>query len=47
MPAEQYAAFDRRWRVTFEYIMLKGINDSVSQARQLARILRECPLKST
>ena len=41
----QYAAFDRRWRVTFEYIMLKGINDSVSQARQLARILREIPAK--
>ena len=41
----QYAAFDRRWRVTFEYIMLKGINDSVSQARQLARILREVPAK--
>ena len=41
----QYAAFDRRWRVTFEYIMLKGINDSVSQARQLTRILREVPAK--
>ena len=41
----QYAAFDRRWRVTFEYIMLKGINDSVSQAKQLARILREVPAK--
>ena len=41
----EYAAFDRRWRVTFEYIMLKGINDSVSQARQLARILREVPAK--
>ena len=41
----QYAEFDRRWRVTFEYIMLKGINDSVSQARQLARILTEVPAK--
>ncbi len=41
----RYADYDRRWRVTFEYIMLKDINDSKSHARQLARLLREMPAK--
>ena len=35
----RYASYDRRWRVTFEYIMLDGVNDSIWHARQLARIL--------
>lgn len=41
----RYAAYDRRWRVTFEYIMLRDINDSVSHAEQLSRLLREVPAK--
>ena len=31
--------------VTFEYVMLDGVNDSVSQARALARLLRGHPAK--
>jgi 23S rRNA (adenine2503-C2)-methyltransferase len=33
-------AFDRR--VTFEYVMLGGVNDSDEHARQLASLAREC-----
>jgi 23S rRNA (adenine2503-C2)-methyltransferase len=32
--------FDRR--VTFEYVMLGGVNDSVNEARRLAALAREC-----
>ena len=32
--------FDRR--VTFEYVMLRGVNDGIEQARQLASLAREC-----
>ena len=31
--------------VTFEYVMLAGVNDSVAQARQLARLLKSVPCK--
>jgi 23S rRNA (adenine2503-C2)-methyltransferase len=31
--------------VTFEYVMLEGVNDSVAQARALARLLRGHPAK--
>lgn len=31
--------------ITFEYVMLKGINDSPEQARALARLLRDVPAK--
>ena len=41
----RYASYDHRWRVTFEYIMLKDINDSVAHARQLAELLIEVPAK--
>ena len=41
----RYAAYDRRWRVTFEYIMLKDVNDSIQQARQLVKILSGIPAK--
>ena len=33
-------AFDRR--VTFEYVMLGGVNDAVEHAMQLARLAKEC-----
>ncbi|HAA93740.1 MAG TPA: 23S rRNA (adenine(2503)-C(2))-methyltransferase RlmN [Rhodospirillaceae bacterium] len=32
-------------RVTFEYVMLKGINDSPAEARELVRLLRDIPSK--
>ena len=41
---KDYVGESRR-RVTFEYVMLDGINDSDSHARQLARILEGVPAK--
>ncbi len=35
----------KRKRIMFEYILLKGINDSDREARELARILRKIPCK--
>ncbi|ADM08672.1 hypothetical protein PB2503_02977 [Parvularcula bermudensis HTCC2503] len=32
-------------RITFEYVMLKGINDSDAEARELVRLLRGIPAK--
>lgn len=32
-------------RVTFEYVMLKGVNDSLAEARDLVRLLRGVPSK--
>ncbi len=32
-------------RVTFEYVMLKGVNDSPAEARQLVRLLKGIPAK--
>lgn len=32
-------------RITFEYVMLKGINDSPSEARELVRLLKGVPAK--
>ncbi len=40
-----YAKFDRRWRVTFEYIMIKDVNDSIRHAKNLVRILADVPSK--
>jgi 23S rRNA (adenine2503-C2)-methyltransferase len=37
---EAAKAFDRR--VTFEYVMLGGVNDAVEHALQLARLAKEC-----
>ena len=34
-----------RRRVTFEYVMLAGVNDSDTHARQLARVLEGVPAK--
>lgn len=30
-------------RITFEYVMLKGVNDSMSEARELVRLLKGIP----
>jgi 23S rRNA (adenine2503-C2)-methyltransferase len=32
-------------RITFEYVMLKGVNDSLAEARQLVRLLKGIPAK--
>ena len=32
-------------RITFEYVMLKGVNDSLAEARELVRLLRDIPAK--
>ncbi len=41
----KYVEGDARRRVTFEYIMLAGVNDSVEHARRLARLLEGTPAK--
>ncbi|KAI8578568.1 hypothetical protein K450DRAFT_246406 [Umbelopsis ramanniana AG] len=33
----------RRNRITFEYVMLRGVNDSVMEARELVKLLKELP----
>ncbi len=35
----------RKHTVTMEYVMLQGVNDSLAQARTLARLLRDMPCK--
>jgi 23S rRNA (adenine2503-C2)-methyltransferase len=35
----------KRRRITFEYVLLDGVNDSVAQARQLVKLLRNKPAK--
>lgn len=35
----------RRRRITFEYVMLRGLNDSIADARRLAKLLRGIPSK--
>ena len=40
-----YLQGERRQRVTFEYIMLKGVNDSREEARELCRLLGDIPSK--
>ena len=32
-------------RITFEYVMLKGVNDSAAEARELVRLLKGIPAK--
>jgi 23S rRNA (adenine2503-C2)-methyltransferase len=41
----EYAKQGPRKYITFEYVMLKGINDSVQDARQLAKLLKNVPSK--
>ncbi len=41
----RYVGENNRQRVTFEYVMLKDVNDSVDHARRLARILGDMPAK--
>ena len=41
----RYVADEPRRRVTFEYVMLAGVNDSDTHARELLRLLRRVPSK--
>ena len=41
----RYVAGDSRRRVTFEYVMLEGVNDSPEHARALAALLQNVPCK--
>jgi 23S rRNA (adenine2503-C2)-methyltransferase len=41
----RYCADSPRSRVTFEYVMLEGINDSIEHAHELVRILSDVPSK--
>jgi len=41
----RYVAGEARRRVTFEYVMLDGVNDSLRQARALASLLGDVPAK--
>lgn len=40
-----YIASDKRRRITWEYVMLDGVNDSVHHAKQLIRLLEGTPSK--
>ena len=41
----RYVDDEARRRVTFEYVMLDGVNDSLAHAKELARLLRDVPAK--
>ncbi|MCW5729546.1 MAG: 23S rRNA (adenine(2503)-C(2))-methyltransferase RlmN [Alphaproteobacteria bacterium] len=41
----RYPAANNARRITFEYVMLKGINDSPAEARELVRLLDGIPAK--
>jgi len=40
-----YVADEPRRKITFEYVMLEGVNDSKQQARELATLLKDVPAK--
>ncbi len=41
----RYPGASNARRITFEYIMLKGVNDSEAEARQLVRLIAGMPAK--
>ena len=41
----EYPGASNARRITFEYVMLKGVNDSVADARALVRLLKGLPAK--
>jgi 23S rRNA (adenine2503-C2)-methyltransferase len=41
----EYPGLSNTRRITFEYVMLKGINDSNADARELVRLLKGIPAK--
>jgi len=42
---KRYMEGKKRRRVTVEYVMLDGVNDSDAHARELARVLKDLPSK--
>lgn len=42
---KEYVADSQRARVTFEYVMLEGVNDSQEHASQLSNVLKDVPGK--
>ena len=40
-----YKGLSNARRITFEYVMLKGVNDSLEDAKQLASLLKGIPAK--
>ena len=40
-----YPGLSNAKRITFEYVMLKGVNDSVADAKELVRLLAKIPAK--
>ena len=40
-----YPSLSNAKRITFEYVMLKGVNDSVAEAKELVRLLKGIPSK--
>ena len=40
-----YPGVSNARRITFEYVMLKGVNDSIAEARELVRLLARIPAK--
>ncbi len=45
MPAPNIRSASNARRITFEYVMLKGINDTKEDARRLVRLLAGLPAK--
>jgi 23S rRNA (adenine2503-C2)-methyltransferase len=41
----QYPGLSNARRITFEYVMLKGVNDSIAEAKALVRLLKGIPAK--
>lgn len=42
---QSYAQGEPRRRITFEYVMLRGINDSLADAKALVKLIKGIPLK--
>jgi 23S rRNA (adenine2503-C2)-methyltransferase len=42
---KRFVGEDKRRHITMEYVMLKGVNDSLLHAKQLAKVLRDIPCK--
>lgn len=45
LACQRYVGARNRQRITFEYVMLDGINDSLAHAAELAKILQDVPAK--
>jgi len=41
----EYPGLSNARRITFEYVMLKGVNDTLADARELVRVIRGIPAK--